>query len=202
MEHVSQRGIGIVGARALPDSFREQIAGVIAYLIQYDYHIHSGGALGADLFALQALIQQRAYSRGFLFSAWSSVQGFPREVQALVEDYIRHDGQVSWGLIQPRAPRGLAIAGLLSRNQRLVRASIGLVAFLYGESRGTIGTVLYAIQRGIRVVVFVCGDGAQLPRVSSGVGVWRQLRCKEQCWAGAYLFVHDERIQRTAEPLP
>jgi hypothetical protein len=189
MGHISQRGIGLVGARALPDSFRAQISGVVAYLIQRGYHLHSGGALGADLFALQAIIAQSAYSRGVLFSAWSAVQGFPREVQPLVEDYLRHDGQISWGMIQPNSARGLVVTGLLARNQRLVRASAGLVTFLYGDSRGTIGTIIQAIQRGIRVVVFVCGGGAELPRVSSGV--WRQLRCKEACWAGAYIFRPD-----------
>jgi hypothetical protein len=183
---MAQRGIGIVGARTLPDSFREQVSGVVRYLLSRDYHIHTGGALGADLFALQAVIEQEAFSRGLLLSAWASVQGFPRQVQPLVERYIQHDGQVSWGIVRPHASRSLAIAGLLSRNQRLVRASIGLVAFLYGESRGTVGTILQAIQRGIRVVVFVCGGDAVLPAVKTGR--WVQLCCPSTCWAGAYLY--------------
>ena len=186
---VSCRGVGVVGSRVLPDVFREQVSGVVRYLLSRDYSIHTGGALGADLFALQALVEQGAYSRGFLLSAWASVAGFPRQVQPLVERYIQHGGQISWGIVQPHSSRGLVVAGLLSRNQRLVRSAVGLVAFLYGDSRGTVGTVLQAIQRGIRVVVFVCGGGAEVPRVSSGV--WRQLRCAGTCWAGAYIFRPD-----------
>jgi hypothetical protein len=186
MGQISQRGIGIVGARALPDSFREQVHGVVRYLLSRDYHIHTGGALGADLFALQAVIEQSASARGLLLSAWASVDGFPRQVQPLVEQYLQQRGRVSWGIVRPHASRGLVIAGLLSRNQRLVRSAVGLVAFLHGESRGTIGTILQAIQRRIRVVVFVCGGGAELPRVSSGH--WVQLHCPEQCWGGAFMF--------------
>ena len=188
MVQLSQRGVGIVGARALPDVFREQVSGVVGYLLSRDYHIHTGGALGADLFALQAVIEHGAYSRALLLSAWASVAGFPRQVQPLVESYIQQDGQVSWGIVRSHSSRGLVVAGLLSRNQRLVRSAIGLVAFLYGDSRGTLGTIFQAIQRGIRVVVFVCGGGAELPRVSSGS--WRQLRCSG-CWIGGYIFRPD-----------
>ena len=103
MVQISQRGIGIVGARALPDSFREQVSSVVRYLLSRDYYIHTGGALGADLFALQAVIEQGAFSRALLLSAWASVAGFPRQVQPLVERYIQHDGQVSWGIVQPHS---------------------------------------------------------------------------------------------------
>jgi predicted Rossmann fold nucleotide-binding protein DprA/Smf involved in DNA uptake len=47
------RGISIVGARALPDSFRGQAADVVRYLLGKDYCIHTGGAIGADLYVLQ-----------------------------------------------------------------------------------------------------------------------------------------------------
>jgi hypothetical protein len=183
------RGIGIIGARVLPDIFRDQVSGVVRYLLSRDYHIHSGGALGADLFALQTLVEQSAFSRGVIFSPWVSVSGFPRAVQPFVEQFISHDGRVDWGMTRPHSSRSLVVIGLLSRNRRLVDASSGLVAFLYGESRGTVGTILQAIQRGLRVVVFVCGGGAELPRVSSGV--WRQLRCSGTCWSGAFIFRPD-----------
>ncbi|MDR2406986.1 MAG: DNA-protecting protein DprA, partial [Bacteroidales bacterium] len=77
-------GIGIVGSRELPESFRGQISDVVRYLLERGYHIHSGGAVGADLFVLQSVIDCGAYSRAAIFSAWSSVVGFPRIVQPYI----------------------------------------------------------------------------------------------------------------------
>jgi hypothetical protein len=82
----------------------------------------------------------------------------------------------------------MVIDGLLSRNSRLVRASYGLVAFIYGESRGTCGTIRQAVRHGIKVVAFDCGGGASLPVISGGV--WHKLNCAG-CFAGAYIFRPD-----------
>jgi hypothetical protein len=185
MGQISQRGIGIVGARALPDSFRGQVSDIVRYLLERDYHIHTGGALGADMYVLQALIEQRAIDRGLILSAWSSIDGFPRDVLRYVDYYVSHRGRVSWGIVPARSSRALAVAGLLARNQRLVRSSVGIVAFLYGESTGTIRTIREAIRLDRRVVVFVCGGEAVLPEVS---GRWVPLRCSVSCWGGAYLY--------------
>jgi hypothetical protein len=182
---MSQRGIGIVGARALPDSFREQVSAVVRYLVERDYQIHTGGAMGADQFALEAVISSGAYDRAVLFSAWSCVAGFPRSVQRHVDYYISHRGRVDWGFVQPGASRGIAISGLLARNIRLVSASYGIVAFLYGDSHGTTRTVLQAISRRLKVVVFVCGGEARLPEVSSGH--WVELSCASP-WGGGFLY--------------
>ena len=181
MEH---RSIGIVGARALPSQFSEQVSQVVSYLLQRGYHIHSGGALGADQFALQAVISQGACSRASIYSAWQSVSGFPRQVQPSVEHLLSHGGSVVWGGVPLRASRSRVTVGLLARNSRLVRASFGVVAFMYGQSSGTRRTVLEAVRQGLRVVVFLCGGGASLPEVTSGR--WVQLHCG--VFGGGYLF--------------
>lgn len=177
--------IGIIGARALPNEYKSQVSEVVKYLVDKGYQIHTGGALGADLFALEALISLGASLQGSLFSAWSSLEGFPREVQKYVEHFSSHKGKVFWGLVPPHSSRYLVVAGLLSRNQRLVNASSGIVAFLYGESKGSKNTIRKAIKRGLKIVVFLCGDNAKLPEVSSGQ--WVQLKCCAP-WAGAYLY--------------
>jgi predicted Rossmann fold nucleotide-binding protein DprA/Smf involved in DNA uptake len=64
-----ERGIGIVGSRELPESFRPQVSAVARYLLARGYHLHTGGAVGADLFALQSVISASAYSRAVIFSA-------------------------------------------------------------------------------------------------------------------------------------
>ncbi len=185
LERVLGRGVGVVGARALPDSFRAQVAGVVRYLVERGYQIHTGGAVGADQFSLETVISLGAYDRAVLFSAWAGLAGFPRSVQRHVDYFVGHQGRVDWGFVQPGSSRGIAVAGLLARNQRLVSASSGLVAFLYGDSRGTLRTVSQAIERRLRVVVFLCGGGAVLPVYRRGR--WVQLRCSD-CWAGAYIF--------------
>jgi predicted Rossmann fold nucleotide-binding protein DprA/Smf involved in DNA uptake len=182
------RGIGIVGARALSDSYRAQVTDVVRYLLDKGYHIHTGGAAGADLFVLQSVLDCGAYSRAVIFSAWSGVSGFPRIVQPYIQQYIHHGGQVSWGVVQPHSSRRMVIDGLLLRNSRLVCASVGIVAFLYGGSRGTCGTVRQAIRRGIKVVAFDCGGGS-VPPVISGSN-WCRLKCSG-CFCGAYLWRPD-----------
>ncbi len=183
---MSQRGIGIVGARALPSQFSEQVSQVVSYLLERGYRIHSGGAMGADQFALQSVISHGACSRAAIFSAWSSSSGFPRQVQPSVEHFLSHGGSVVWGVVAPRSGSQAVTVGLLARNIRLVRSSFGVVAFLYGESRGTFRTIRSAISSGRRVVVFLCGGGVTLPEVPSGR--WVELHCSGTCWAGAYLF--------------
>jgi len=177
--------VGIVGARALPPEYKEKVSEVTKYLLGKEYQIHLGGALGADQYALEALISAGAGSKGVLFSAWSTLAGFPREVQKYVEYFSSHRGKVLWGLVPPHSSRSVAIAGLLSRNQRLVNASAGLVAFIYGDSNGTKNTIRKSIERGLKVVVFLCGDNAVLPKISTGR--WVELHCGEP-WRGAHLF--------------
>lgn len=180
---MSHRSIGIVGARTLPDSYRDQIREVVSYLVQRDYRIHTGGAIGADQYVLESVISLGVIDRAMIFSAWATVHGFPRAVQRYVEYFVSHRGRISWGIVKPGSSRAFAIAGLLARNQRLVRGSHGIIAFMYGESRGTLRTIREAIRLDRRVVVFLCGDGAVLPEVE---GSWIQLRCG--CFAGAYLY--------------
>jgi len=179
------RKVGIIGARALPEEGKPKVKEIVRYLVQKEYQIHTGGALGADVYALEALIFLGAIKNGLLFSPWSSIQGFPREVQKHVDYYVSHLGKVFWGLVPPHSSRSVAIAGLLSRNQRLVNASSGIVAFLYGESKGTKNTIRKAIARGLKVVVFLCGGEAVLPELSTGR--WVALRCIAP-WEGAYMF--------------
>ncbi|MBU0579722.1 MAG: DNA-processing protein DprA [Candidatus Omnitrophica bacterium] len=65
---VQPRGVGIVGSRTLPDSYRDQIREVVSYLLEHSYHIHSGGAVGADQFALEAVISLGGFRHSAIFS--------------------------------------------------------------------------------------------------------------------------------------
>lgn len=204
MGQISQRGIGIIGSRRLPESFREQVSSIVQSLVLRGYSIHTGGALGADAFALDAVISSDYCSQAVVFSPWISVSGFPSAVQSSIRQLIAYGGRVDWGCISVGASRGSVIAGLLERNSRLVHASSGIIAFLYGESRGTRRTIAEAIRLGRRVIVFVCDGESSLPRQHSGS--WVRLGGHSSL-SGGYLYLpeiafsaDEEKILAQREP--
>ncbi len=162
------RLVGVVGSRSLPASFAPLVSSVVSFFLSRGFRVASGGAVGADSFALSALLQQGASSRGVVFSAWSSLSGFPASVRPQLSQFLSSGGQVVWGPAFPGAPRQLAVSALLGRNRRLVSSCSVLVAFLFGSSRGSLFTVRQAVARGIPVVVFLCGGGASLPAELAG----------------------------------
>jgi DNA recombination-mediator protein A len=157
------RLVGVVGSRSLPASFAPLVSSLVSLLVDQDFGVASGGASGADAFALSALLGQGAASRSVLFSAWPSVSGFPLAVRPQVASFLSAGGQVVWGSVVPGSSRHAVVSGLFARSRQLVSASCCLVAFLHGPSRGTLFTVRHALSCGIPVIVFLCGGGAALP---------------------------------------
>ena len=147
--------VGVVGSRSLPSSFAPLVSRVVSFFLSRGYGVASGGAVGADSFALEAVIQQGDSSRSRLFSAWSSSSGFPSSVQPQVSRFLSSGGQVVWGSSSPGDPRHAVVSALLGRNRRLVSACSVVVAFLYGSSRGSLYTVRHAVRQGVPVVVFL-----------------------------------------------
>jgi len=154
---------GFVGSRSLPASFSPLVSSLVSAFRARGFLVASGGAVGADQYALSALVEQGTSASGVVFSAWSSASGFPASVRPSVGRFLASGGQVVWGPASAGAPRQQAVSALLGRNQRLVSACSCLVAFLHGSSRGTLFTVRQAVRRGIPVYVFLCGSGASLP---------------------------------------
>jgi len=155
--------VGVVGSRSLPVSFAPLVSSVVSGFLSRGYRVASGGAVGADSFALSALLQQGAASSGVIFSAWQSASGFPSLVQPQVSQFLASGGQVIWGSGSIGAQRQQVVSALLGRNRRLVSASSVVVAFFYGQSRGSLYTVRQAVNQGIPVIVYLCGGGASLP---------------------------------------
>jgi len=159
---------GFVGSRSLPASFSPLVSSLVASFLARGFQVASGGAVGADQFALSALVEQGASASGVLFSAWSSVSGFPVSVRPTVGRFQASGGQVVWGPGSPGAPRQQVVSALLGRNRHLVSACSCVVAFLYGSSRGSLFTVRQAVRRGIPVYMFLCSAGASLPADLAG----------------------------------
>lgn len=75
------RLVGVVGSRSLPASFSPLVSSAVSFFLGQGFRVASGGALGADSFALSALLQlhgacpERALaSRGIIF--WSQMFAF------------------------------------------------------------------------------------------------------------------------------
>ncbi len=178
--------VGIIGSRALPEKYKNKVQEVVKYLVQKGYRINTGGAMGTDQYVLEALISLGLVSKGTIFSAWDSVLGFPKPVQKYVEHFISHGGHMHWGSAPAHCSNSLAVDALLERNRKLVEASSGLVAFMYGESKGTIYTIKKACKKGIKVIVFRFGDMTFIPIVGSGR--WPKMNCSEP-WNGAAIYM-------------
>lgn len=166
-----RRLAGVIGSRSLPVRFAPLVDQVVSLLLARGFDVASGGAVGADQFALSSLLCSGSSSRGVVFSAWSSVSGFPSSVRADVDRFIGSGGSVVWGSGSAGSSRSTAVSALLRRNRRLVSACSVVVAFLHGPSRGSLYTVRQAVASGVPVVVFLCacpeqgrgGGGAPLP---------------------------------------
>ena len=157
------RIIGIVGSRSLPASFSPLISSLVSALVARGFRVASGGAVGADQFALSALVEKGLSASGVVYSAWSSASGFPVSVQPFVSRFLASGGQVVWGSGSSSQPRSAVVSALLGRNSRLVSACSLVIAFVHGQSRGTLYTIRQAVRKGIPVYVFLCGGGASLP---------------------------------------
>ncbi len=151
--------VAVVGARVLPDQVASQVAEVVGFFLSRGWGIGSGGARGADDFALRAVVAAGpaacARSVVFLPGALGGARG------GALGTFASRGGRVVVG-------SGVGRAALLSRSRRLAQASAGVVAFLWGPSRGSVFTVREAIRSGKSAAVVLAGGGAALPVFTGG----------------------------------
>lgn len=157
------RLVGVIGSSSLPSRFAPLVDQVVSVFLARGFSVASGGAIGADSFALSAVLRHGVSSSSAIYSAWSSASSFPLSVIPQVSQFIAAGGQVVWGPASSGGSRDSVVSALLGRNDRLVSASSVIVAFLHGQSRGSLYTVRRAVSRGVPVIVFLCGGGSTLP---------------------------------------
>jgi hypothetical protein len=148
--------VAVVGSRELPPAWAAQVSEVVRFFLERGWGIGSGGALGADTFALQAVVAAgpEACQRSLV-----CLPG--RSTSALVRSFARRGGRFVPG-------SGAGRAALLGRSRWLVQASSGVVAFLWGPSRGSVFTVRQAVRAGKPAAVVLAGGGAVLPAFAGG----------------------------------
>jgi hypothetical protein len=155
----ADRFVAVVGARALPEAWAGQVAEVVRFFVDRGWGIGSGGARGADEYALRAVLAagSEACRRSVVFLPGSLADSGSRRLRA----FLRRGGRVVEG-------SGSGREALLARSRRLARESAGVVAFLWGSSRGSAFTLREAARAGKPVAAVLAGGGAGLPALSGG----------------------------------
>lgn len=151
--------VAVVGSRELPPTWAAQVSEVVRFFLGRGWGIGSGGARGADQFALEAVVAAGATACArsvvFLPGALSAAPG------GALGAFVARGGRVVPG-------SGAGRAALLGRSRRLAQASAGVVAFLWGSSRGSVFTVREAVRSGKPAAVVLAGGGAALPAFAGG----------------------------------
>jgi hypothetical protein len=154
----AQGFVAVVGARVLPEAVASEVSAVVGFLLGRGWGIGSGGARGADTYALGAVV-----AAGSVACA-RSVVFLPAAVPA--QEPVLQAFVASGGRVVPGAGGGRL--ALLARSRRLAREAAGVVAFLWGPSRGSVFTVREAVRAGKPAAVVLAGGGAVLPVFSGG----------------------------------
>lgn len=157
--------VGVVGSRSAGFS-PAVVSRVVGFLVSRGWSVATGGALGVDSCVLSFLLSAGFGRLGVVFSAWSSLAGFPVSVRPLVSQLLSAGGRVVWGSAVPGASRRAVLGSLWGRNSALAASVSGLVAFLGPGSRGSVGVVRACIRRGVPVRVFLYGGA--LPSLPGG----------------------------------
>jgi predicted Rossmann fold nucleotide-binding protein DprA/Smf involved in DNA uptake len=176
--------VAIVGSRSLPASWVPRVGEVIASLLGRGLFVGSGGAVGADLFALRYLVNRgRKACTGSVVHLAGGLSSAPSPSVPLLKQFVRQGGKVVVGPAPERASRAEFVSALFSRSRALVAGSAGIVAFVSGRSAGSWFTVSCAAQLGLPVVVFPVQGQSSLR--SLGAGRWVRLAS----WSGAFRWV-------------
>jgi predicted Rossmann fold nucleotide-binding protein DprA/Smf involved in DNA uptake len=167
------KSVGIIGARNLPFSLADKVGTVTEYLLEKNYHIATGGAIGADQFCIERLLRLGQSDHCTIYAPWRFYKGFPRKTNAMIRQFKQYGGNIVWGLASGDEPYYQIKLALLKRNINLVDASYGIVAFITAQSKGSIFTIKQAVKEKKVIVVFP--HNCSLPFISNVK--WVALRC-------------------------
>ena len=141
--------------------------------------------MGTDQYCIERLLRVGQSDKCTIFSAWKGYAGFPIKVRAMVRQFREYGGAILWGPVGGKEHPGLVKMALLSRNERLVEACYGLVAFVTRESRGSLFTIRKVVQAHKPLVVFPVDCDLPLLKTVK----WVPLRCGG-LWEGGFKAVY------------
>lgn len=173
--------VAVVGSRCLPSIWSCRVDTVVASLLSRGRFVGSGGAVGADLFALCSLVRRgcSACSGSVVFLPGEPGSA-PSSCVSWLSRFVGLGGRVVAGPAPARASRRDFVSALFARSRSLVSGSAGVVAFVSGPSSGTWFTVSCAVEAGLPVVVWPVAGPSGLR--SLGAGRWVPVRS----WSGAF----------------
>jgi len=180
-----QKNIGVIGSRSLPCTAEELVLQVTENLLHRGFRLSSGGAVGADQYCLSAIVHLGECEKSTIYTPWNGYEGFPVKIRALTRQFKEYGGAIVWGTLRGKEEYPVVRTGLLQRNVRLIEAVDGIVAFLHGESNGSLFTIRKALAEHMPVVIF-CFE-RELPEFKNIK--WTALKCGG-CWEGAYKAVY------------
>jgi len=179
------KSVGVIGSRSLCYTHAHHVGEIVDDLIDRGYHIATGGAIGADQFVIEWLIRQGLSDHCTIYAAWKNYSGFPIKIRAMIRQFKDYGGHLLWGAASGQDSPHIAKAGLLLRNQLLVNACYGIVAFIDGQSRGSLFTIKKAAAKRLTMVVFT--HDCHLPEID--YVKWVPLKCGG-CWDGGFKAVY------------
>ena len=179
------KSVGVIGSRRLPYLQANNVGSIVEDLIKRDYHIATGGAIGADQYVIEHLLRQGLSNHCTTYTPWQNYAGFPIKVRAMMRQFKSYGGHLLWGAVGGNEPHHIVKMGLLLRNQRLVDACYGLVAFIDSHSRGSLFTIKKATEKRLTVVVFPFD--CDLPEIN--YVKWVPLKCGG-IWDGSFKAVY------------
>jgi predicted Rossmann fold nucleotide-binding protein DprA/Smf involved in DNA uptake len=174
--------VAVVGSRKLPATWADRVSKIVQDLLCRGNRIGSGGALGADLFALQAVVRfgRKACEGSRIYLAGSILQA-PHVCRSSLQQFEALGGSIISGTAAGKATaRSEYIGALFDRSIELVKASSGLVAFTSGPSKGTWFTCEQAAKLRKQVVLFPA-DGSRSIH-SLGCGRWVPVKGWQGAW--------------------
>jgi hypothetical protein len=178
----------VIGSRCLPGSWESRVGEVVDLLLSRGHRICSGGAVGADLTALRSLVLHGASAcQGSSVFLPGDLSLAPPSCLPWLSRFAALGGEIVEGSASESSSRREVVAALLIRNCALVRASVGVIAFVSGCSAGSWFTVGQAIRRDLAVVVFPVDGPSSLHHFVGGSWV----PCRSL--AGAYVFTYFEK---------
>ncbi len=174
--------VAVVGSRKLPASWAGRVSQVVTDLFRRGCRIASGGALGADLFALQAVVRLgREACKGSQVFLPGSVMQAPSVSREWLLQFEALGGSIIQGSVAGRATaRSEYVGALFGRTVKLVKASSGVVAFVSGPSKGTWFTCEQAARSGKQIVLFSADGPSSIH--SLGCGHWKPVGCWQGAW--------------------
>jgi len=179
------KSVGVIGSRSLAYTVASQVGDIVQDLLKRHYHIATGGAVGTDQFAVERLLRLGVSERCTVYSAWQNYASFPVKVRAMMRQFKDQGGHLLWGPVSAQDSAHVIKAGLLFRNQLLVNACYGIVAFIDGQSRGSLFTIKKAAAKRLTMVVFP--HECHLPEID--YVKWVPLKYGG-CWDGGFKAVY------------